>query len=97
MTEEREVVSPSDVGALVRRERQAAGLTQQALAEQAGTTRQWLIRLEQGQPGAATGKLLDVLSVLGLEMLARHDLPPNTPRQPRNAAERRIAELLSGL
>ena len=87
-------VSAHDLGTLIRQTRQSAGLTQQALAHQVGSTRQWVIRLEQGQPTVAMARVLDVLSELGLEMVAQHDLPPAAPRRPRNTAERRIADLM---
>ena len=64
------MTSTSDIGRLVREARQAAGFTQQSLADQAGTTRQWIIRLEQGRHTLTMGVVLDVLSVLGLEFSA---------------------------
>lgn len=88
------VASARDLGTLIRQTRQSAGLTQQALADQVGSSRQWVIRLEQGQPTVAMARVLDVLSELGLEMVAQHDLPPAAPRRPRNTAERRIADLM---
>lgn len=94
VTETSGVASAHDLGTLIRRTRQSAGLTQQALADQVGSSRQWIIRLEQGQPTVAMAKVLDVLWQLGLELLAQHDLPPAAPRRPRNTAERRIAELM---
>ena len=63
-------MSINDIGRLVREARQAAGVTQQSLADQAGTTRQWIIRLEQGQRTVTMGVVLDVLMVLGLELVA---------------------------
>ena len=94
VTEGREVASVADVGALIRQTRRAAGRTQHDLADQVGTTRQWVIRLERGHHTLGMGKVLDVLSALGLEMVAFHDLPPRAHRRPRSAAERRIAKLL---
>ncbi|WP_134771955.1 helix-turn-helix transcriptional regulator [Ornithinimicrobium flavum] len=56
-----------DLGAAVRRARRVAGLSQQALADRAGVSRQWLSRLESGKgPSAELGKALDVLAALGL-------------------------------
>lgn len=56
-----------DVGAAVRRARREAGLSQQALADRAGVSRQWLSRVEAGKgPSAEMGKVLDVLAALGL-------------------------------
>ena len=86
-----EVVSVADVGRLIREARQAASMSQQELADRVGTTRQWVIRLEQGHSGSTTSKALTALAVLGLELVAVHDLPPQPPR---NSLERRMAELL---
>lgn len=56
-----------DLGAALREARRAAGLSQEALAERAGVSRQWLSRLETGSnPGAELRKVLDVLAALGL-------------------------------
>ena len=66
-------------------------MSQQELADRVGTTRQWVIRLEQGRRGSTLSKALTALSVLGLELAATHDLPPPTPS---TAAERRLANLL---
>lgn len=67
-------------------------MTQQELADRAGTTRQWVIRLEQGRPTPTMSTVLIVLSELGLELVAMHNLPQ---RAPRGALERRMAKLLS--
>ena len=93
MTEGHKVESAGDVGALIRQTRQAAEMTQQDLADLAGTTRQWVIRLEQGHHSPTMRTVLVALSVLGLEMVAQHDLPPRAPRRPRSAVERRMAKL----
>lgn len=55
-----------DVGAAVRQARGEAGLSQQALADRAGVSRQWLSRVEAGKgPSVEMGKVLDVLAALG--------------------------------
>lgn len=71
------VESAGDVGALIRQERQAAAMTQQQLADRVGTTRQCIIRLEQGRHGTAMNTVLAALEQLGLEMVAHLDLPPH--------------------
>lgn len=68
------VESAGDVGALIRRRRRAAAMTQQQLADRVGTTRQWVIRLEQGRHGTALNAVLIALEELGLEMFAQFDL-----------------------
>jgi HTH-type transcriptional regulator/antitoxin HipB len=56
-----------DLGASVRRTRREVGLSQQALAGEAGVSRQWLSRFESGKnPAAELRKVLDVLGALGL-------------------------------
>jgi HTH-type transcriptional regulator/antitoxin HipB len=65
--------TPRDIGALVRDRRQAAGLTQTALAEQAGVSRRWLAAIEAGKPGAEIGLLLRVLAALGTRLDATPD------------------------
>ena len=50
-------------------------MTQQQLADRVGTTRQWVIRLEQGRHGTTMNTALVALSELGLEMVAQLDLP----------------------
>ncbi len=91
MSDEWEVGSMSDVGKLIRQTRQAASMSQQELANRVGTTRQWVIRLEQGHPSSSISKTLIALSELGLELVAIHDLPPQAPR---NALERRMTKML---
>ncbi|WP_419853893.1 helix-turn-helix transcriptional regulator [Candidatus Poriferisodalis sp.] len=68
------MASAAGVGALVRRQRRAAAMTQQQLADRIGATRQWVIRLEQGRHGTAMNTALIALEELGLEMVAQLDL-----------------------
>ena len=89
VTSSHKVESAVDVGALIRQARQAAAMTQQQLADRVGTTRQWVIRLEQGRHSTAMNTALVALSEMGLEMVAQLDLPPRgrdrhatTPSQP---------------
>ena len=58
-----------DLGAALRDARRVARLSQEALAERAGVSRQWLSRLETGSnPGAELRKVLDVLAALDLAL-----------------------------
>lgn len=57
-----------DVATAVRLARKDRGLTQAQVAEQAGVGRDWVVRLEQGNPRLELAKVLDVLHVLGLEV-----------------------------
>ncbi len=76
MTDERQVASAADIGALVREARLAAAMTQQQLADRSGTTRQWLNRFEAGNDRASLSKALAVLAELNLEIAARFDSSP---------------------
>lgn len=72
-----------DVGALVRRERKDRGLTQAELAEMAGVTRGWLIRMERGVAGLELGLVLRTLDALGL----RIDVEPRREPDAGNAVD----------
>ena len=52
-------------------------MTQQQLADRIGTTRQCVIRLEQGRNGTTLSTALIAMEELGLEMVALLDLPPD--------------------
>ena len=52
-------------------------MTQQQLADRVGTTRQCVIRLEQGRHGTAMSTALFALEELGLEMVAQIGLSPH--------------------
>ncbi len=68
----------ADLGQVIRRQRQAVTMTQDELANQIGTTRQWINRLENGDERMALSRVLRVLSVLKLEMVALYVPPPQT-------------------
>src|SRR5687767_4511112 len=55
-----------DLGVLIRDERRRQGLDQKGLAQRVGVSRQWLIEMEKGKPGAAVGLVLRTLNALGL-------------------------------
>ena len=60
----------SDLGALIRERRQKLGLDQIALARKAGTSRKWLIEVENGKPRAEIGLILRTLKALGVTLAA---------------------------
>ncbi|MBT0768111.1 helix-turn-helix transcriptional regulator [Kineosporia sp. J2-2] len=62
------VTTVRDIGALVRAARRAQGMTQAVLADRLGVGRDWIVRLESGQPRLETQKVLDALVVLGLAL-----------------------------
>ena len=60
--------TPRELGAAVRERRRALQLDQAALASRAGVSRQWIVALEQGKPGAELGLVLRTLKALGLRL-----------------------------
>jgi y4mF family transcriptional regulator len=63
------IANSSQLGAAIRAARERAGMTQQDLADRAGTSRRWLVMLESGEStGAELGKILATLDVLGITM-----------------------------
>lgn len=76
------ISSPTDLGALVRQERQDQGLTQAELAERAGTTRQWVVQFEAGAPNARLELVLATLRALDLIVDVRSaSRPAPAPRR----------------
>jgi HTH-type transcriptional regulator/antitoxin HipB len=65
--EGRMLTTVRDLGAAVRHRRREVRLSQATLAGRAGVSRQWLSAFESGKtPAAELGRVLDVLSALGL-------------------------------
>lgn len=60
-----------ELGELIRRRRAELSLSQTDLAEQIGTTRQWVSRLEKGKNDVGTARLLAVLDALELNLEIR--------------------------
>ena len=65
---EEKVSSPADIGILVRRKRKADGLILADAAAMCNVGYRFLSDLENGKPTAHIGKILQVLSGLGLEI-----------------------------
>lgn len=62
------VSTTRDWGNIVRDRRMELGMSQEALAEQIGKARQWVVRFESGHAQSASlGSLVKVLEVLGLD------------------------------
>lgn len=62
------VRTPQDIGALLREQRQKAGLDQAELARRIGVSRQWLIEVERGKARAEIGLILRALNVLDIPL-----------------------------
>ena len=56
------------IGAAIRSRRQELGVTQKDLAMTSGTGLRFIIDLEKGKPTCQTGKMLQVLQALGLDL-----------------------------
>ncbi|HEV7163855.1 MAG TPA: helix-turn-helix domain-containing protein [Gammaproteobacteria bacterium] len=88
-----------EIGLHVRAQRQALGWSQAALAERADWSRSRLIELENGKPikGVSFGKLLDLLGILGLDVVLAGQSQVHAPHGPDElAAHRRNAIRVSG-
>lgn len=74
MVERRWVVSSGeDLGRAIAEIRQSRGLTQQALAAQAGLSRTWLAKLETGRSSVVLDHLLRTLRRLGATVTVTFD------------------------
>jgi HTH-type transcriptional regulator/antitoxin HipB len=60
--------TPTQLGALLKRERRTSGLTQAQLGERIGRRQATISKLENGEPATQLSVLFDVLSVLNLEL-----------------------------
>jgi HTH-type transcriptional regulator/antitoxin HipB len=58
----------TDLGAFIRERRVKLGMDQRDLAEKAGTSRKWIVEVEQGKPRAEIGLVLRTLKTLGVSL-----------------------------
>jgi HTH-type transcriptional regulator/antitoxin HipB len=58
----------ADLGAFIRERRIKLGMDQSDLAEKAGTSRKWIVEVEQGKPRAEIGLVLRTLKTLGVSL-----------------------------
>ena len=58
----------TDLGAFIRERRIKLGMDQSDLAEKAGTSRKWIVEVEQGKPRAEIGLVLRALKTLGVSL-----------------------------
>jgi HTH-type transcriptional regulator / antitoxin HipB len=63
--------SAADVGALVRAQRKHLALKQLDIAGLGNTGNRFIVDLEAGKPTAQLQKVLDVMDLLGLEVVVR--------------------------
>ncbi|MBZ5524469.1 MAG: helix-turn-helix transcriptional regulator [Acidobacteriia bacterium] len=78
--------TPADIGAFIRERRKKLGLDQDALARKAGTSRQWVVAVERGKPGAEIGLVLRTLTALGISLTVSEQAKPvgSRARHPRD-------------
>jgi HTH-type transcriptional regulator/antitoxin HipB len=57
------------IGAIIRRARRKAGLTQAELGQRVGLRQATISTLEKGEPATRLSTLFDVLAALGLEII----------------------------
>ncbi len=69
------VSTPTDIGLLIREKRKKSGLDQRALAERVGVSRQWIVEIEKGKPGAEIGLILRTVKALDLDILVEEKKP----------------------
>lgn len=67
------------IGAIVRRARRNAGLTQSALGKRVGLRQATISKLEAGEPATRLSTMLDALTALGLQITI--DSRGKKPRQ----------------
>jgi HTH-type transcriptional regulator / antitoxin HipB len=60
--------TPADLGAIIRERRKAMKLGQADLAKLIGTSRQWIIGVEQGRARVELGLVLRALDALGVRL-----------------------------
>jgi HTH-type transcriptional regulator / antitoxin HipB len=79
--------SPSDLGASIRERRIKLGLDQGFLAKRAGTSRKWLIEVENGKPRAEIGLVFRTLKALGLTMAISDTTADVKPKRARTTGQ----------
>ncbi|MFI3244639.1 MAG: helix-turn-helix transcriptional regulator [Akkermansia sp.] len=62
------MMSPAEIGQLIRQERKKQGFTQAELAGYCGVGLRFIVELEAGKATAQIGKILHVLQMLGLRI-----------------------------
>lgn len=81
------VRTTADVGALIRDARRNAGLDQQQLADQIGTSRLWVNQVEGGKPSVRLDLTLRALRVLGVELTVGGQEPHTSKIDQRHSSD----------
>jgi len=64
----KQITDSKSLGALIKQVRKSQGLTQEQLAAFCGLGRRFIVELERGKPTSHIGKIIQVLSALGLSL-----------------------------
>ena len=72
--------TPAELGALIRDHRTRLRLDQKSLADKVGVSRQWIIDVEKGKPGAPVGLVLRTIGALGIAL----DADKEGPEKPKD-------------
>jgi y4mF family transcriptional regulator len=64
----RQITDAKSLGTLIKQVRKSQGLTQEQLAAACGLGRRFIVELERGKPTSQIGKIMQVLSALGLSL-----------------------------
>ena len=83
----------TDLGAFIRERRTKLGMDQIALAKKAGTSRKWLVEVEQGKPRAEIGLILRTLKSLDVSV----DLKASSSRETPSISNARTPNINSVL
>lgn len=70
-----------EIGLILRDQRRRLGLDQRELATRVGASRQWVIEVEKGNPGAELGRVLRALAVLNIAIDLQPQAAPKAPRR----------------
>jgi transcriptional regulator with XRE-family HTH domain len=69
------ITDMAELGAAVRDERERRGLSQAAIGQQIGVSREWVGRLENGAPRLEADKLLRMLAALDIRIVPSSERP----------------------
>ncbi|MFD6157648.1 helix-turn-helix transcriptional regulator [Nocardia sp. NPDC060256] len=84
------------LGAALRKARVDAGLTQDQLGELAGVSRQLVSRVETGSPRGEIGRVVDIASALGLQLVTVPTSPRTTTSRDQQAIQDVFARIQQG-
>lgn len=84
---------PDDIAALVKVRREAAGLTQQVLADRLGVSRRWISRMENGWPRVQLDLVLRCLNELDILVFAVDPQSADQGIAPAGAGRRAILDI----